>query len=75
MHSGDNRYRIISVPRDAPGREEPMGSKRKFWFRDENQQRCLFKFNRIDHGEDWAEKIAAELASALGYCARARGAR
>lgn len=45
---------------------EQMGSKRKFWFRrpDDGQQ-WLFKFSREGTGEDWAEKIAAEIAGIL----------
>lgn len=60
-------YPIIQVAESA--RElaaiEPMGTKRKFWFRDEGQ-RWLFKFNRAGTGEDWAEKIGAEVAELLG---------
>ena len=45
---------------------EQMGSKPKFWFRklDDAQPR-LFKFARGGTGEDWAEKIAAEVAATL----------
>jgi hypothetical protein len=46
--------------------EEPMGTKRKFWWRDDAGQRWLFKYGREGTGEDWAEKIAAEVADALG---------
>lgn len=43
-----------------------MGSKPKFWFRrPEDDQPWLFKFAREGTGEDWAEKIAAEIAGAL----------
>jgi hypothetical protein len=53
-----------------------MGSKRKFWFRDEHDRAWLFKYARSGSGEDWAEKIAAELAAALGLpCAYAELAR
>ena len=49
-----------------------MGSKRKFWFRDEMDRNWLFKYARPQSGEDWAEKVAAELAELLGLpCARA----
>ena len=45
---------------------EQMGSKPKFWFRRfDNDQPWLFKFAREGTGEDWAEKIAAEIAAAL----------
>jgi hypothetical protein len=43
-----------------------MGSKKKFWFREpEQNQNWLFKYNRINTGEDWSEKIAAEIAELL----------
>ncbi len=41
-----------------------MGTKKKFWaMRDD--QRWLFKYNRQNHGEDWSEKIAVEIARQL----------
>lgn len=43
-----------------------MGTKRKFWWRDDAGQRWLFKYGREGTGEDWAEKIAAEVAETLG---------
>ena len=47
--------------------EEEMGSKRKFWYREEEDgSDWLFKFPRPDTGEHWAEKIAAEVANLLG---------
>lgn len=47
--------------------EEEMGSKRKFWYReDEDGSDWLFKFPRPNTGEHWAEKIAAEVANLLG---------
>lgn len=40
-----------------------MGSKEKFWCtRHGTHERYLLKYARKDTGEDWAEKIAAELA-------------
>lgn len=45
--------------------QEPLGSKEKFWVsRDDGL--WLFKFARDNTGEDWAEKLAAEFAHALG---------
>lgn len=46
---------------------EPMGSKPKFWFSptEELQGRWLFKAARPGTGDDWSEKIAAELATLL----------
>lgn len=44
---------------------EDMGSKRKFWFRYQDEM-WLFKQARPNTGEHWAEKIAAEIAEELG---------
>lgn len=47
---------------------EPLGSKEKFWFWKDGQK-WLFKEARLigdtPTGEDWAEKVAAEIASQL----------
>ena len=45
---------------------EQMGTKRKFWCQHPDGHRCLFKFSRSHAGEDWSEKIAAEVAGLLG---------
>jgi len=42
-----------------------MGSKAKFWFDHEELGPCLFKEAREGTGEDWSEKVAAELAELL----------
>ncbi len=58
-------YPIIDIPQDAREDTEQLGSKPKFWVtRDDG--RWLFKEARPNTGEDWAEKIAAELAKLLG---------
>ncbi|MDP3722763.1 MAG: HipA domain-containing protein [Candidatus Omnitrophota bacterium] len=55
-------YRILAQPELI----EQLGSKPKFWFRrSDDEQQWLFKFSREGTGEDWAEKIAAELAAVL----------
>jgi hypothetical protein len=62
-------YGIWQLPGTRiPENREPLGSKEKLWFRDpgEKEPRVLFKFNRPGTGEDWSEKIAAELAQLLG---------
>lgn len=61
-------YPIFEVRTDWQPAPEPMGSKRKFWFRsnDAATHDWLFKYPRAGTGEHWAEKIAAEVASALG---------
>jgi hypothetical protein len=51
----------------VPERDEPIGSKAKFWFRREaGGDLWLFKEARPNTGEDWAEKLAAEFAAMLG---------
>ena len=54
-------YPIVQVrPEDVIG-DEGMGSKPKFWFKRDGEQ-WLFKEARDGTGEDWAEKVAAEIA-------------
>ncbi|HSN99472.1 MAG TPA: HipA family kinase [Candidatus Nanopelagicales bacterium] len=45
---------------------ETMGTKQKFWCQADDGHRYLFKYAREGTGEDWAEKIAAEIAAVLG---------
>lgn len=49
---------------------EPAGSDEKVWLVNSQSQRALFKPNRAhrgdEQGEDWAEKLAAEIAILLG---------
>jgi hypothetical protein len=45
---------------------EPMGSKEKFWYRDKNNQRFLFKVGREGTGENWVEIAASGLADLIG---------
>lgn len=59
-------YRVVEVPDDAADLTEQLGTKPKFWFEDPDMGLCLFKEARPDTGEDWAEKVAAELADLLG---------
>jgi hypothetical protein len=60
-------YLVHDVSSVQPEWTEQMGSKPKFWFRrsEDGDYRWLFKFAREGTGEDWAEKVAAELAAAL----------
>jgi hypothetical protein len=56
-HGGESGF-VADVEGD-----EPMGSKEKFWCtRRGTEERYLLKYARAETGEDWAEKIAAELA-------------
>ena len=59
-------FPIIDVAAQSATAIEAMGSKPKFWFRRQDNREWLFKESRRGTGEDWAEKIAAELASTLG---------
>ncbi|MGB7487778.1 MAG: HipA-like protein, partial [Phormidesmis sp.] len=66
-----NRFPIFEVPSDAAEAIEVMGTKPKFWFDHSQFGKCLFKQARSNTGEDWSEKIAAELAQLLKLpCAR-----
>ncbi|MGI9947732.1 HipA domain-containing protein [Vibrio hyugaensis] len=71
-----SKYPIIDISEQDIDDFEPMGTKSKFWYTDSKTgQEYLFKSihtedrqgNPIERrGEDWAEKIACELAEALG---------
>lgn len=50
----------------TPARDEQMGSKEKLWIIDPDGIHWLLKRPRGNSGEDWAEKIAAQLAELLG---------
>jgi hypothetical protein len=55
-------YPIITIAANAPEAAEPLGTKDKFWY---DSGVFLFKQVRYGTGEDWAEKICAELARRL----------
>lgn len=79
----DKEFTIFEVNILDNRQIEQMGSKRKFWIRDPKEnQNWLFKYNRINAGEDWSEKISAEIAELLtiphahielAECGRERG--
>ena len=56
-------FPLIDVT-EVPERYETIGSKTKFWFR-RGDKLWLFKQARAATGEDWAEKLAAEIAALL----------
>lgn len=58
-------YQVITIPPDAREDTEQLGSKPKFWVLLPDG-RWLFKEARPNTGEDWAEKVAAEVAHAIG---------
>lgn len=59
-------FTVIPVPDEAAHLVEQLGTKPKFWFRNEESVDCLFKQVEKDGGEDWSEKIASELCELLG---------
>jgi hypothetical protein len=60
-------YPVWQIATDAKEAIEQLGSKPKFWlrFKDVPDERWLFKFARENTGEDWSEKIAADVAVLL----------
>lgn len=58
-------FPILDVRREMVRDVEQLGSKPKVWF-EWAGERWLFKEARGDTGEDWAEKVASEIASLLG---------
>jgi len=61
-----SEYRIIEVKPEWIANPEDMGTKDKFWYRSGEETEWLFKYPRPNTGEHWAEKVAAEIASAAG---------
>ena len=62
-----NSYKIQEVQPDWLLTRETMGTKKKVWYRQPEQQArdWLFKFPQENTGQHWAEKIAAEVAGFL----------
>lgn len=58
-------YPVLQVPQDASTQLEQLGTKGKFWYRDEDGRRTLFKEGRPGTGENWAEKACCEIARLL----------
>lgn len=56
---------VRRVDRRRAQQFEQLGSKPKFWFR-ENDRRLLFKADDRGTGEDWAEVVACHLCDMLG---------
>jgi len=62
----DSSFQIIETSTWEVLSVEEMGSKPKFWLLDPAGTKWLFKHrHRPNVGDDWAEKIAAEVAHAL----------
>ena len=66
IQSGLPIFEIIEVPKNAEESIEQLGTKYKFWFHHPTLGRCLCKLGRPNTGEDWSEKVAAELAALIG---------
>ncbi len=58
-------FSTLRIDRNRAVGVEPLGTKRKFWFSQENK-RMLFKAEERGTGEDWAEKLACELCRRVG---------
>jgi len=56
---------VYQVPNGSAQSTEPLGTKFKFWYRDSNFGLTLFKEGRPGTGENWAERIACELAATI----------
>jgi hypothetical protein len=58
-------FQTVHIDRNTAEAMEWLGTKRKFWF-SRGGAKWLFKAEERGTGEDWAEKIACELASKIG---------
>lgn len=58
-------FPIHQIPPGSALSSEPLGTKFKFWFQDPDFGLTLFKEGRPGTGENWAERIACELAELL----------
>jgi len=58
-------FLIYQVPPGSALITEPLGTKFKFWYRDPKFELILFKEGRPGTGENWAERIACELAATI----------
>ena len=59
-------FKVYTVSTSKKDSLEPLGTKRKFWFTNEQGKRILFKAEDRGTGEDWSEKVACELCRLLG---------
>ena len=59
-------YPIITVSPDSSTQLEQLGTKAKFWYQLDENQKALFKVGRPGTGENWSEKVCCEVARALG---------
>lgn len=59
-------FPIFDIAEDLPRPSEQAGAENKFWYMDPCHGRTLFKAGRPNTGENWAERLACELARQLG---------
>lgn len=61
-------FPVIDISNNTIVSDEQLGSKNKFWIA-RDAERWLFKEARSNTGEDWAEKIASEIAQLIDVSA------
>ncbi len=58
-------YPIVEI--ESKNEIEQLGTKEKYWIEDKKaNQKKLFKIGRENTGENWAEKVACEIAKIIG---------
>lgn len=58
---------VMNINPEEIDQQEALGSKEKFWcYIGGSDSKWLFKFSQEHTGQHWSEKIAAEIAEALG---------
>jgi hypothetical protein len=58
-------FTTVQIDRNRSEAVEQLGTKRKFWFSEQNQRK-LFKAEDRGTGEDWAERLACEFCRRIG---------
>jgi hypothetical protein len=60
-------FEIVQIPAEREFENiEQLGSRKKFWYYGDDGILYLFKEGRPNTGENWSEKVAAELCELLG---------
>ena len=61
------KLNIFKIPLHKYESLEPLGTKRKFWFQDDDDDNFMkmFKIGRPNTGENWVEVVVAEICSLL----------
>lgn len=58
-------FDVYEIAKHASTQLEQLGTKAKFWYRDDRGDRVLFKQGRPGTGENWAEKVSCEICNLL----------